>query len=152
MHRLMNELAKRGLLFVDSRTIGSSVAEDLAALHGVAHAGRDVFLDHTPTYEAVVERLAQVEAVARRNGVAVAIGHPKDGTIQALKEWLPTLAEKGFVLVPVSAVVITERAQIIAADIPADEDEAAAHAPAPETETPAVILPAPDEWMALPPM
>ena len=151
MNRLMNELGKRGLLFVDSRTIGSSVAEGVAALHGVPHAGRDVFLDHTPTYEGVVERLAAVEAVARRNGVAVAIGHPKDATIKALAEWLPTLAAKNLVLVPVSAVVKTEKAEIIA-DIPADEDEAAAHAPPPQTETPAVILPAPDEWMALPPL
>ena len=152
MHRLMNVLAKRGLLFVDSRTIGSSVAEDMAALHGVAHTGRDVFLDHTPTYEGVVERLAAVEAVAKRNGIAVAIGHPKDGTIKALAEWLPTLAEKNLVLVPVSAVVKTEKAQVIAADIPADEDEAAAQVPTPETETPAILLPAPDECMALPPM
>jgi hypothetical protein len=51
--------------------------------------------------------LSEVERVARRQGHAVAIGHPKAATIDALKEWLPTLKDKGFVLVPVSAVVNT---------------------------------------------
>jgi uncharacterized protein len=43
--------------------------------------------------------------VARQHGSAIAIGHPHDATIAALKAWLPLLGEKGFVLVPVSAVV-----------------------------------------------
>lgn len=157
MNRLMEKLSKAGMLFVDSRTIGQSVAERTAAKHGVPHAGRDVFLDHTPTYEAVVGQLAELEAAAKRSGTAIAIGHPKDGTIRALAEWLPTLAGKGIVLVPVSAVVKTDPAmQTVASDIPADEEEAAsmpsndAEAVEVETETPAVMLPAPDEWMVVP--
>ena len=50
-------------------------------------------------------RLAETEAVARRQGFAVAIGHPHEATIQALAEWLPTVAAKGFVLAPLSAVL-----------------------------------------------
>lgn len=105
MERLMGRLYENGLLFVDSRTIGKSVAGKVAADHAVPHIGRDVFLDHDPHYEGVVESLQRVENVARKQGIAVAIGHPKDHTIRALTEWLPTLAEKKLVLVPVSAVV-----------------------------------------------
>jgi polysaccharide deacetylase 2 family uncharacterized protein YibQ len=39
------------------------------------------------------------------HGSAIAIGHPLDPTIAALKIWLPLLGERGIVLVPLSAVV-----------------------------------------------
>ena len=50
-----------------------------------------------------------MEIFARRNGYAVAIGHPKDATIQALSQWLAVMAEKGFVQVPISAIVAKQR-------------------------------------------
>ena len=37
--------------------------------------------------------------------MAIGIGHPHDGTIAALAEWLPTLEAKGFAVVPVSTIV-----------------------------------------------
>jgi polysaccharide deacetylase 2 family uncharacterized protein YibQ len=46
-----------------------------------------------------------VEKVARRNGYAVAIGHPHDNTLNALAEWLPSLRDKGLVLVPITTIV-----------------------------------------------
>ncbi len=103
---VMEALRREGLLFVDSRTISTSVAEDEAARHGLPHAGRDVFLDNDPDPAAVFRRLALTEQVARRKGYAIAIGHPKTGTIEALHAWLPSLKDKGFTLVPVSAVAV----------------------------------------------
>lgn len=131
MERLMTRLYERGLLFLDSRTIGNSIAAQVAADHSVAFAVRDVFLDHDPSYEGVVRALAQVEDVARRNGTAIAIGHPKPATIEALRAWLPTLAEKKLVMVPISAVAeeaayVTPRAAEEEFIIPIDEDDAAA--------------------------
>ncbi len=107
MALVMEELRARGLLFVDSVTIDSSVAGKTAAAFGIANVSRDVFLDHDSSYESVMASLRRVEKVAHQKGVAVAIGHPKRNTIMALYEWLPTLQEKGIVLVPVSSVVIT---------------------------------------------
>lgn len=105
MSKVMGELHERGLLFLDSRTIGSSVAAETAAAFQVPYAVRDVFLDHDESLEAVRESLKQTERLALKYGQAIAIGHPKRHTIDALKEWMPTLAEKGITLVPVSAVV-----------------------------------------------
>ena len=105
MKRVMDVLKDRGLLFVDSKTIGASVAEDEAKKAGIPHAGRDVFLDHDESYEAVSAALAKTEREALKNGLAIAIGHPKAETIRALREWLPTLQEKGIYLVPISAAV-----------------------------------------------
>ena len=45
-----------------------------------------------------------VEDTARRQGYAVAIGHPHRGTIEALKAWLPEVRARGFALVPMSAI------------------------------------------------
>jgi polysaccharide deacetylase 2 family uncharacterized protein YibQ len=71
----------------------------------VPHAGRDVFLDDEISAPAIAVQLAELERVARRNGSAIAIGHPHDQTLDALTNWLRDLASKGFVLVPVSAIV-----------------------------------------------
>ncbi len=105
MDRLMQVLKSQGMLFLDSRTIHTSVAAERAAAHGVPYAVRDVFLDHIASVEAVEIQLAQLERVAAENGYAIAIGHPKPETIAALQAWLPTLAAKNMQLVPLSAVV-----------------------------------------------
>jgi polysaccharide deacetylase 2 family uncharacterized protein YibQ len=105
MALVMAELRRRGLLFVDSRTIASSVAARAAERYAVPHADRDVFLDNEQESGAVHEQLAKLEEVARQRGTAIGIGHPHDGTIAALAQWLPTLEAKGFALVPVSAIV-----------------------------------------------
>ena len=103
MALVMAELRRQELLFLDSRTTPASVAADAAARHGVPHAVRDVFLDGPPA--SIAQRLAEVEQIAARHGMAVAIGHPHDRTIEALRRWLPTLETKGFALVPISTIV-----------------------------------------------
>jgi polysaccharide deacetylase 2 family uncharacterized protein YibQ len=105
MRLVLEEIKNRGLLFIDSRTIADSVGGKLAAELAVPHADRDVFLDNEQEAAAVEQQLARTEEVARRRGYAIAIGHPHDATIAALARWLPTLERRGFVLVPVSAIV-----------------------------------------------
>jgi uncharacterized protein len=105
MTPVMEELKARGLLFLDSRTAGSSIGAELARKLGVPHATRDVFLDNEINAAAVAAQLAEVEQLARRHGSAVAIGHPHDVTLDQLTAWLASLPGKGFVLVPLSAIV-----------------------------------------------
>jgi len=107
MQQVMAEAAKRGILFVDSRTAPNSVADQTAAAMGVPHAVRDVFLDHFEDINSVRAALEKMEVKARQQGYAIGIGHPKANTLAALKEWIPTLEAKGFELAPVSAVVRT---------------------------------------------
>ncbi len=102
---VMRELHDRGLLFIDSRTVAHSAGGEVARKYAVPHAGRDVFLDDEISAPAIAVQLAELERVARRNGSAIAIGHPHDQTLDALTNWLRDLASKGFVLVPVSAIV-----------------------------------------------
>ncbi|PWC55817.1 divergent polysaccharide deacetylase family protein [Azospirillum sp. TSO22-1] len=105
MAPVLAEVQRRGLLWLDSRTSPSTVAATLAGELKLPFAGRDVFLDNVETVSAVRAQLAKTEAVARQHGSAIAIGHPHDATVEALAAWLPEVRKRGFVLVPVSAVV-----------------------------------------------
>ena len=105
MDVVMRELRKRDVLFLDSKTSARSIAGKFAGQNGVPNTTRDVFLDHVIDLGAIKRQLALTETIARRSGSAVAIGHPHKPTIQALREWLPSLEARGFVLAPISAVV-----------------------------------------------
>jgi uncharacterized protein len=102
---VMGELKARGLMFLDSRTIASSIGAKAAAADGVPFAERDVFLDDDQSAAAVEQRLKEVETIARRKGTAIAIGHPHNATIDALIGWIANLPQKGIVLVPLTEVV-----------------------------------------------
>lgn len=105
MAPVLGEIARRGLLWLDSRTTAKSAGLTLAREFQMPFAGRDIFLDNEMTVPAVRGQLAKTEQVARKQGYAIAIGHPHDATIDALASWMPDVQKRGFVLVPVSAVV-----------------------------------------------
>ena len=50
-------------------------------------------------------RLAEIEAIARDTGFAVAIGHAYPVTIERLADWLPKVVGRGFALAPISAMI-----------------------------------------------
>ena len=104
MQVVLAELKRRNLLFLDSRTIGNTVGDKLAAGMGVPHVMRDVFLDNEMDEAAVIKQLMQAERVAARTGQAIAIGHPHPATIAAIRAWMPKAEARGFVIVPLSAV------------------------------------------------
>ncbi len=105
METVLKLFKARGLMFLDSRTTAQTVGEQTAQELGVPAMPRNVFLDDDEAPDAVRRRLAETEAVARRQGFVVAIGHPHEATLQALAEWLPGLAAKGLVLAPATAVL-----------------------------------------------
>lgn len=105
METVLRQFRARGLMFLDSRTTAQSVGEQTAQELGVPSIVRHVFLDDDESLESVRRKLAEAEAVARRQGFVVAIGHPHEATLQALAEWLPTVPGKGLALAPASAVL-----------------------------------------------
>jgi uncharacterized protein len=105
MRELMPALREHGLFFIDSRTTTATVAYDVAEASGVRAASRKVFLDDTPTKEAVRAQLDLAARDAKRDGFAIAIGHPHPATIAALAEAVPELEKRGIRLVFASEVV-----------------------------------------------
>jgi polysaccharide deacetylase 2 family uncharacterized protein YibQ len=105
MSELMPDLRRRGLFFVDSRTLASTVAYDTAERLGVRAASRKVFLDDSARPEAILQQLELAARDAERDGSAIAIGHPRPDTIAALAQGLPRLESRGIRLVFVSELV-----------------------------------------------
>lgn len=105
METVLRHLRSRGLMFLDSRTSAQSVGDQLAQEMGVPSIVRHVFLDDEETLDAVRKKLAEAEAIARRQGFVVVIGHPHEATLQALGEWLPGVQGKGMALAPATAVL-----------------------------------------------
>ncbi|WP_417830010.1 divergent polysaccharide deacetylase family protein [Thalassospira sp.] len=105
MQIVMEVMKARGLMFLDSRTSAKSVAYSTAGRFGVPALTRDIFIDDADDAAKIADMLTRIENVARKQGAAIAIGHPRDLTIQALREWIPEIQAKGFVLVPVTDVL-----------------------------------------------
>jgi polysaccharide deacetylase 2 family uncharacterized protein YibQ len=93
------------LFFVDSRTTKHTVARQLAYENSVPSVSRDVFLDDTPTPEAVQREFQRLLGLARRNGIALGIGHPHPATLDLLQRELAQLSQHGVKLVPVARLV-----------------------------------------------
>ena len=118
---LMAEVHAQGLFFLDSRTTNETVAEQSARAAGVPIISRDVFLDYVVEPEAIAHQFDRALRLAERRGFAVLIGHPHDATLSLLERELPSLASRGFQLVPVRALVdsrITRRATLAQLEIP----------------------------------
>jgi uncharacterized protein len=105
MQDLMAALRERKLFFIDSRTTAATVAYDAAERAGVPATSRKVFLDDTPTKEAILAQLQLAARDAARDGSAIAIGHPHPATIAALAQGVPELEARGIRLVFASDLV-----------------------------------------------
>jgi len=105
MRPILDEVKQRGLFFIDSRTNANTVAYTLARSMGLATAKRDVFLDARESHDFAVKQLAEARRVARKNGLAIVIGHPYPSSVQALVEELPKMDREGFRLIFASDAV-----------------------------------------------
>ncbi|HYB62507.1 MAG TPA: divergent polysaccharide deacetylase family protein [Methylomirabilota bacterium] len=99
MDNLMAALSARKLFFIDSRTTASTVAYQAAVGAGVPAASRNVFLDDVESADAVRAQIELAASDAKKNGFAIAIGHPHEITLQVVAEELPKLEAEGIRLV-----------------------------------------------------
>ena len=97
---VMEELKKRGLYFVDSRTSTDSRGREAANRAGVRFAARGFFIDHVPGYAAALENMTGPSRRGGENGKPVLmIGHPHPETVRALRDILPRWQAEGVQLV-----------------------------------------------------
>ena len=94
MAELMQDLRRRSLFFIDSRTTTATVAYTAAEQAGVPAASRKVFLDDVETRDAILGQLELAARDASSEGSAIAIGHPHAVTIAALTDGLPRLKSR----------------------------------------------------------
>lgn len=102
---VMEELAARGLGYVDDGSSNRSVAPQLAAKDKVPFARADLNLDANPDRSAIVDALTALEEKARTQGRALGVISALPVSVEAVSEWARTLDAKGLALVPVSALM-----------------------------------------------
>ncbi|AXP60625.1 divergent polysaccharide deacetylase family protein [Haemophilus influenzae] len=93
MTYLMTALQEKHLFFLDSRTIGKSVAGKIAKEQGVRSLDRHIFLDDSNEFADVQHQFKAAIHYARKHGSAIAIGHPRQNTIAVLQAGLRNLPE-----------------------------------------------------------
>jgi polysaccharide deacetylase 2 family uncharacterized protein YibQ len=82
---VLSVLKGRRLFFIDSMTINKSVGWKVARRMSVPTFKRNVFLDDTVSAAAIGSQIARAVAMAKTRGAALAIGHPREVTLQALR-------------------------------------------------------------------
>lgn len=105
MEWLMHYLRHSGKFYIDSMTIGSSVANGIARENHVPSMRRDVFLDNIRSMSYINNQFDELIAIARHKGYAIAIGHPHPETLAVLANRLRTLDAYGVKLVSLSRML-----------------------------------------------
>jgi polysaccharide deacetylase 2 family uncharacterized protein YibQ len=106
MAPVLEEVKRRGLLYLDDGSVMGSAGEPIAGAIGLDYAVANVRLDDGP---GLAKALAELETVARERGTAIGVAKAKATTVKQLAEWADKLEAKGLVLVPVSAAMRSQR-------------------------------------------
>lgn len=91
MQKVMQTLSHYNFYFLDSMTIGNSQSMRAAAGTGVKVIKRRVFLDDTQNEADIRVQFNRAIQLARRNGSAIAIGHPHPTTVRVLQQMVYNL-------------------------------------------------------------
>ncbi len=84
---VLGHLKGQGMFFLDSLTTSKSCVREVSRSVGMRYYRRHIFLDNTAKEHAILLQLKKAESLARRTGLAVAIGHPYPATLSALESW-----------------------------------------------------------------
>jgi len=102
---VLQALRDRGLMYLDASEAQSPVALQIADELRLPRIGADRRIDQEASRGAIDQRLAELEAMARRAGQAVGIAEPFPVTIERLA-WSVLLPAKGIELAPISAMPV----------------------------------------------
>ena len=102
---IMEELGSRGLGYVDDGSSNRSVAAELATANNVEFGRADLGLDADPSRNAILDQLKALEQKALSGGEAIGLISALPVSVQTLAEWCKTAADRGFTIVPVSALM-----------------------------------------------
>jgi len=86
MDKLLKVLKKYKYIFVDSRTTGKTVTKRYATKHNIQYFSRNIFLDNKRDKIYIKNQLKKAVNIARKEGFAIAIGHPHNITLKTLAQ------------------------------------------------------------------
>jgi polysaccharide deacetylase 2 family uncharacterized protein YibQ len=102
---VLEEVKRRGLLYLDDGSATSSTAGEIASVLGLEYSMAHVQIKSSDA----ARTLAELEAVAKERGAAIGVAQANAETVKQLAAWAGKLEGKGIVLVPVSAAVRSQR-------------------------------------------
>jgi len=102
---ILTYLNRRGLYFFDNGAASQSVVPVVAGQVAIPSAQGGPALDTVQDASEIDRRLSQLETQARANGTAVGSAFLYPVTVARIAAWAKGLQSRGFVLVPVSAIV-----------------------------------------------
>jgi polysaccharide deacetylase 2 family uncharacterized protein YibQ len=106
---MLEELKRRGLLYVDDGSTQESSASKAATALGLEYAIVSVQIDGAQSAAEIEKQLAKLEEMAKQQGTAIGVVRLKPDAVKQLAAWASKLEGKGLVLVPVSAAVRSQR-------------------------------------------
>lgn len=107
MADVLAELGRRGLMYVDPRVGGQLPALPPGTVAPPRRAV-DLVIDEPGVRTEIEAKLARLEQIAKDRGSALGLASaPVPVTVERLAAWVSLLAERGVVLVPVSALLLT---------------------------------------------
>lgn len=101
---ILDELKRRGLMFVDNRDSKYSLAASMAQGINMPWAVNNRYIDDDLDAASIAGQLAELEKRARAQGTALGIARSYPVTVRAIKVWAATLEERGYKLVPVTSI------------------------------------------------
>jgi polysaccharide deacetylase 2 family uncharacterized protein YibQ len=105
MEAVMDVLKGEGLYYIDSHTSSLSAGMKAAQAKGVLSAQNDKFIDAVKKTENIREAIRAAMAKAKKEGKAIAIGHPDPLTLRSLQEMVPEIEKAGIKFVFASEIV-----------------------------------------------
>ncbi len=105
MRTILQEIADRGLGYLDDGAPPGSVRQDPAAMSPIPSARADLAIDANVAPEALDASLSRLVGLARQRGSAIGVVSGAPGDVARLERWANGLDSKGVALVPLSALM-----------------------------------------------
>ncbi|MEN2978384.1 divergent polysaccharide deacetylase family protein [Tistrella bauzanensis] len=133
---VLDEMQERGIMIVAQENEATDIGVALAREIGVPRALARFTVDAVATPQAIDQRLNALEALARRDGKALAVAEAWPVSLERIANWIATIEARGFAFAPATAL----------ADAPGLAPDGGAVPPPPgqtaPTQTPAPQTPA----------
>lgn len=101
---VLQDIASRGLIFVDDGANPRSVAGRIAGADNLPFARAEVIVDSVPTPTEIDRALGRLETAARAHHFAVGIASALPASIDHIAKWAKAAEGRGVILVPITAV------------------------------------------------
>jgi polysaccharide deacetylase 2 family uncharacterized protein YibQ len=108
---IMQQAAKRGLIFLDDNSASRSVTAQLADAQTVPYAKSDATIDSIPTASEIDRALAGLESLARQRGAAIGIASALPVSIDRIAAWSKSLENRGIALVPLTMAIAKSKSR-----------------------------------------